>query len=1457
MLFSIAFILLVGSLSSAYLLSTQKGHLLTAELLSGFLSTKLNTRVTIESVSFKYHLITMKNVRIYDYKNNILLDVKDVSGYYSKLTSSHVDFKQININGGALNIALYDEKGSFNIQLVVNQIQSKNPDKNKPAFKLQFRDVKIKNIAFTFYRPPRENSYGRINYDNMAIGGIGGSVSNFILYKGKVSFRANNISCTEKSGFRVHQISTDFSVDSTEMAFRNFYALANDSRLKGRYVMKYKGYPQFKKFENLIYMEGMLDNSIVNFKDLTYFAKEIKTNEKSLRITGTASGTLDNLKSKYIQIFFGNESNYTGSFTMKGLPELTETFFDVKLKNSEISFRDITRLVPSATFPDYFYNIGPISVNGTYTGFANDFVSNAFIRTKLGNINTDINFKIKPKKGATEYSGNLKLDNFDLGSFINKKDYFGRISMNGSIAGKGLTLEDVKADIDVAISSILFNNYNFQNINYKGFIASKKIDGLLTINDPNIELKFNGNIDLTQPKPIYSYVASLRNTDFQKLNLSKSPLILDCDMDIKITANNVDDIEGKIVITNPTILLKGKTHKFDKIEVTSQLLAGLKRIRVVSDIAKADLSGYYSLKTIHKLFQTTVFSYIDSSFNRKKLTPYPDNFVDFSLNIIKADFINALVRINMSIDDGLFIKGTLNNKRNILSISGKIPGFRYKNFSLKDLNLNIENKTSKNLYIDLHCNKIYNKDSLVLNDLALSTTSNPELLLFALDFQNKMLNSNLKLSGQMDLNRDSAEISFSKSKVNANNIEWDFTAKNIKINFKPEIKIPLIKLTHENQSITLLGIISKNSPEPVRILLDNVKLDYITYYFKNLNATLGGTINGQIVIYDMLSKPYFDAGMMINPLIYRGTDTLGIVTATSNHSAFTNQTFVQGTLKDLNLDEILNVDGYVDLMDKKIMDLQFNLVETDLKHFGFFVKGLFSNIKGIVSGKMSMKGPVYKPKVEGYANVSKAFFTIDYLKTTYHFDQKINIDERNFWIKNATVYDMYENPVSVDGVIKHKMFTDYYFDINVEGKTGFLGLNTTETDNSFYYGQAFASGDVHIIGPLQAVHMDLQVKSEKNTKIFLTTFNKSIPGQFRSIRFTSQTEKPVIKKSEAPKGLTLNMDMDITPDADIQMIMDPDYNDVIKGNGKGNIKFELDYFGNMNMYGNYIIESGEYNFTALDVIKRKFSVSAGSQISWKGDPFNALVNMEAIYPLEASVYDLVSDAIPQEEKQAYRQNLPVKAKIYLTESLFAPNVRLDFDILNTRSISGSNVNILDQKIRFIKNDEQELNKQVISLLVIHRFLAVNTGIVSTNTVNEGITTNVGSLISTQVTQWISELSDNFMPKYFEDFQIGLNYNAENARYQRQLELAMSTSLFNDRVTLNGSYDVENITGNFEVNYQLKKGNNKVRLKVFTRSDNNPIYQETLNRQGIGLFFRKEYNNLGELFKKDKPAAITN
>ena len=1458
MLFTLAFLVLVGSISFAFLISTNKGHLMSAELLSSFLSSRLKTRVTIDSVFVKYHRINLKNFRIYDYKGKILLEVKDVAAHYNSLNiPSNIDFERIDFNNGILNIALYDEKGSFNIQLVLNELQSKNKNGKTKDTRLLFRKAYLNNIAFTFTRPDRKKAFGKINYDKMVIAGINGTVTNFLLFKGRATLHVDKVSCTEKSGLRIHHLSTDFSVDSNLMSYKNFFALINESRLKGSYFMTYKGFPDFQNFENIVHLDAKLDNSIISFKDLAYFGKAIKTNEKSLRISGSAYGTLGNLKSKYIQIFFGNESNYSGSFNLNGLPELSETFLDLKLKNSAISFRDITRLVPSAKFPDYFYNLGAIKVNGIYTGFPNDFVANAFFRTKLGNIKTDINFKIKPDDRITEYSGNLKLDNFDLGSFVQLKNYFGRISMNGSIVGKGLTLDNAKADIDVSISSLDFNNYTYQNINYKGFIAKKNIDGILTIRDPNIDLDFKGTIDLNQPKPIYSYVASLKNSNFQKLHFSKYPMILNCDMDIKITANNVDDIEGKIFIKHPSIVLSDKTHNFDKIEVSSQLLAGLKRISVVSDIATAELSGNYSLKSIHTLFQSTFLSYFDSSFNKNKLLPGADNFVDFSVNIIKSDFINALIKINLSIDDGLFLKGTLNNKRNYLNITGKIQGLKYKNFYLQGMDIDVDNRKTKTLNVDFRCNNIFNKDSLLVNDISVSGKTNSDLLSFSLALNNKLLKSNLKLNGQMVLKKDSAEVSFNKSQLIANNVEWNLLAKKIMILFKPEIRIPLIELKHEKQSIKLTGVISENNPDPIRILLDNVTLGDITYYIKNLSNNYGGTINGQVVIYDLLSRPYFDAGMVINPFIFRGTDTLGIITATSNHNAYTNQTFISGSLEDMNLEPMIKVDGFVDLVDKKIMDLKFDLVETDINHFGFFVRGLFSNLKGKVTGKMSMTGSVKKPKVEGFADMSKVSFNIDYLKTIYHFDQKVKIDEKNVWITNATVYDVYNNPVKVNGVIEHKLFTDYRFDIKIEGKTPFLGLNTTETDNSFYYGKAFASGDVHISGPIQSIQMDLHIKSEKNTKIFLTTYNTSVSGQYRFIRFTSKSDKSVIKQAETPKGLTLNMDMDITPEAEIQLVMDPGFNDVIKGNGKGNIKFELDYFGNMNMYGNYYIDNGEYYFTALDVIKRKFTVNAGSKISWKGDPFDAIVNIDANYPIDASLYDLFSgDAISDEDKPKYRQIVPVKVKIFLTESLFSPAVRLDFDLLNTRAMSGSNDIVLEKKIQFIKNDEQELNKQVISLLVINRFLPVSTGIVAGTTVNDGINANVGSLISTQVTRWISQLSGNFIPKYLEDFQIGVNYNAKNTLYQRQLELAMSTSLFHDRVSLNGSYDVENITGNFEVNYQLKKNNNNVRMKVFTRSDNNPIYQESLNRQGIGILFKKDFNSFSDLFKKDKSSVGT-
>ena len=115
--------------------------------------------------------------------------------------------------------------------------------------------------------------------------------------------------------------------------------------------------------------------------------------------------------------------------------------------------------------------------------------------------------------------------------------------------------------------------------------------------------------------------------------------------------------------------------------------------------------------------------------------------------------------------------------------------------------------------------------------------------------------------------------------------------------------------------------------------------------------------------------------------------------------------------------------------------------------------------------------------------------------------------------------------------------------------------------------------------------------------------------------------------------MQINFDLTVTPDAEVQIIFDPKLGDIIRGKGNGNLNMIINTTGNFLMYGDYIIEEGDYLFTAQNLINQKFNIEPGGRIRWTGDPFNASIDIVANYRTKASM----SDLLPSCQRSAVRR----------------------------------------------------------------------------------------------------------------------------------------------------------------------------------------------------------------------------
>ena len=114
---------------------------------------------------------------------------------------------------------------------------------------------------------------------------------------------------------------------------------------------------------------------------------------------------------------------------------------------------------------------------------------------------------------------------------------------------------------------------------------------------------------------------------------------------------------------------------------------------------------------------------------------------------------------------------------------------------------------------------------------------------------------------------------------------------------------------------------------------------------------------------------------------------------------------------------------------------------------------------------------------------------------------------------------------------------------------------------------------------------------------------------------------------------------------------------------------------------------------------------------------------------------------------------------------------------------------LREYLKLAINTEEELSRQFLYLLVMNSFYPdPGLYVFQSGMVAQGchypasdMVSQPSEMLSNQLSKWLSQISN--------DFDIGFNYRPGNDITPQEVEVALSTQLLNDKVTLNGNIDV--------------------------------------------------------------------
>lgn len=1418
------------------------------------LSDQMNTTVSIGAVEVKlFSSISLKGLYIEDLKHDTLLYAPELNASISgfdfrkhKFTVTGVDVKNPSIH-----LCRYKNISGLNIDFLIDYFSSTDtiPDTTVVNWDYKIDRVNLDNAVFT-YRDYRWNdTTSTVNFEDLYISGLDLQADDIVPTGDSLLFTISKMNAKEKSGFAIDDLTGKFSIGNEHLAARSLIVKTKQSDVNGDVRLNFNSWDDMNDFIPKVKMESYFTVSKVATEDLKYFSEEVIGLKKVLTFKGDIHGTVDNLKGRKLFIQYTPDCYFKGDLSFKGLPDIDATFIDMMAEDLSLNKKDVE------TFPEYPFATGePISLpgnmvalgnvhfKGKFTGFYNDFVAFGTANTAIGFLSSDINFKVGHGKVPASYSGSLITHRFNIGKLLKVFPDVGEITAKMKVKGQSLALAKLEADLAGEISSFDIKGYHYTGLSVDGHFSHRMFNGSLIVSDPNVDLDFKGTLDYSKEKPVLDFTALVKNAKLGLLNLvNDNTANLSTKAELKCTGSKIDDLNGTLHFTNTNYIhvLQGITINNLFIDASTE---GVNRnIMLRSDFADGNMSGNFQLSTFFQSASYILGKYIPS-ITVSKISEFANQTFDYSVTLKETRGVLDVLLPELSIVAGTSIHGSFNTNTENFSASLKSEEIIYRGIRIGGISLN-SNTENNSLKLYLMNKELQVNDSLLFNNVLFAGVANrdsADINLSVTNIDTSFSRFNCGFSVKF-LSTGYTSVKLVPNEFVVQKQEWSLDPVNYLIFDKSGALVSNLNFKSGDQEVSINGILGYDSTSTLKVRLKDFNSSILNKVLNVYDAEIGGIANGNISIASLLKNPVIQSDLSVKDLSWYG-DTLGDAEMVTSWNTPNGKIDVNGFITRGGLKNIAVNGAYIFHNDGDEINFDINLQKTDVKSFSHYLEGLCSDIHGIASGKFKLFGRLSSPQLTGTAHLQKVIFKVDYLNTVYNFSTDVELTENKISFNDVVINDIKGNKATASGSITHDYLSDFYFDVDIATQNTQI-LNTTIRNNDLYYGNINGTGNISIKGYLDFLKMDIAMRSEKGTTINIPLNNPEEISKGSFITFiktdtvTDKTEKNVVDLS----GLEINMDLDVTTDANIKLIFDDKIGDVIEGNGSGSIKMKINDADGFLMYGNYYIEEGQYTFTLQNVISKPFTIEKGGNISWTGDPYDAEVNINADYSkLRVNLFDLLQDTTTN-----YRKPIPVILRLKLTEKLFNPVIGFDIEVPNIDAATSSRIQ------RYISTDEQKF-RQAVSLLILRRFSPPDE-LANKPSTSGAVGSNAYEFLSQQLSNWASQIDENI--------NVGINYNPGNSLTQEELEFALSTSLFNDRVTLEGNVGVagnnnsttqstSNIVGDFSVDVKARK-DGKVRLKAFNRSNNNTLLNNFNSQytQGIGVFYRQEFNTFSELINK--------
>ena len=1158
----------------------------------------------------------------------------------------------------------------------------------------------------------------------------------------------------------------------------------------------------------------------------------------NLQMEAVVSLVNNKLSTENFHISTENGSQVKGNLVLTNIHNLKS--FAYKLNTQVVNIKKDEWLWLESLF-EYNYllqSLGDIEANLNLEGSLTNVDLQLELASNEGSLSTDIYISKPDSTNAPFYEGTIFLDQFNLAAFVTNYQV-STIVANLSVNGSGLDLASFDTDIVGEISSIELGSYTYENINLNGRLQADYFKGKALVLDENLEVDFSGEVDFSKQKPVMDFTADVIHANLVELNwYDKEPVAnLSALIEMNLVGDKLSNIEGFLGVYFSELETENNFYHFNDLNFQSLKSSTGNTLTLRSDFANAQLDGQIDIPNLYQSF----LAYLSPHFPLIPSAETKHQNFNFSVDVFNSSALTDLFVPQLHLGDGAHIVGEFNTKGKGLDISILSPNLGWGNWLWRDLNLN--SKVTKELWkIDLLGSKLdYNLETKFEN-IEIDQVGTLGGWRYSLAWSSEdSIKFDGIVKGNTSVTQNSIEIDIDESQFYFADTLWTLN-DNSSFNYQTNGNLRSNIVLSTKEQLLDINYTKNNKLDELNLFVSDFEFENINPWLAKSMSSLIGKLSGDLKVEDLSTKPKISFNSISNNLIFNNYPFGDLELLISYDKSKDTQLILANVFNGIN--KTLDISGaYTPSLDSNNVQLYVDVHNFNLKHLEVYMKDVFSDFSGTGIGHLNIYGNIENPKFEGELMVDNMAVEVPYLninltalndsKLTFT-NQHINFVDIDF----VGVED--ENNIGkarLSGELLHHNFTDFSMDLQLETDS-LLSLNTDAYRDEAYYGRAIVSGDVAFKGPFSSIEIDINARTEKGTSLFIPLDDKESLEEMSFIQFiekeTTATDSlwSISEVVQSQSGLLLDINFEITEDAEVNIIFDETLGDKITAIGNGFINLGVNTAEEVYMFGDYTLSKGDYLFTLQNFVNKKFEIENGSKLVWDGNPYKAQMDLTALYTINTNINDLSSE---------YNRKTDVNCSMLMTGDLLQPIINFDITIPKGDDLINR---ILDERT----NTEEKKTQQFLSLLVLNSFMSTDE-LQSTDVDYLSTTLSTGTeVLSNQLSNWMSQFTDKF--------DLGFNYhpNQGDTLSNKEFELLLNNMKVNDRITFNGNLGTQpaqnttRIIGDFKVEYQIKE-NGKLKFLAFRNLEESFQLQDdaTNYTTGVGLYYRDEFDSFPDLW----------